>query len=361
MLPRLALPLRRALIPLFAFAGFTVSSCGPEGREPTGPETDPNLALQGAPPGLARALAAQAKHTDRLLKVAGVVGTAVGLGADGKPEVRLLTKTPGVRGLPSSVDGVPVSVVVTGEIRAIPAAANAPVRPAASRGIRTTARFARPVPIGVSTGNAGECSSGTIGARVKSGTTTYALSNNHVYALENHAAIGSTVLQPGRYDLNCATGGSNEFLGTLTRFVTINFSTSANNRADAAIAAASTANLGKSTPSNGYGTPGATPVAASLNQVVRKYGRTSGLTTGSVVGLNATINVAYSSGTARFVGQIMIVGTGQFSRAGDSGSLIVDSSNRPVGLLFAGSSSGTTYANQIGDVLRALSVSIDGN
>jgi hypothetical protein len=39
----------------------------------------------------------------------------------------------------------------------------------------------------------------------------------------------------------------------------------------------------------------------------------------------------------------------------------VDSSNRPVGLLFAGSSSGTTFANQIGDVLSALNVSIDGN
>lgn len=359
MMHRLAQPLRRALIPLFALAGFTISSCGPDGQEPTGPDTDPNLAVQGTPPGLAKALAAQAKHTDRLLKVAGVVGTAVGLGSDGKAEVRLLTRTPGVRGLPSSVDGIPVSVVVTGEIRAIPAAANAPVRPAVG-GVRTTARFARPVPIGVSTGNAGECSSGTIGARVKSGTTTYALSNNHVYALENHAAIGSTVLQPGRYDLNCASG-SNGFLGTLSKFVSINFSTNANNRVDAAIAAASTANLGKSTPSNGYGTPSTSTVAASLNQAVQKYGRTTGLTTGSVVGINVTLNVGYGSGTARFVGQIWIRGKGQFSRAGDSGSLIVDSSRRPVGLLFAGSSNGDTFANQIGDVFSALGVSIDGN
>jgi hypothetical protein len=226
--------------------------------------------------------------------------------------------------------------------------------------VNTTAKLTRPVPIGVSTGNAGECSSGTIGARVKSGTTTYALSNNHVYALENRAAIGSNVLQPGRYDLNCASG-SNAFLGKLRKFVSINFSTSANNRVDAAIAAASTANLGKSTPSSGYGTPRATTVAAALNQAVKKYGRTTGLTTGSVVGLNATVNVSYSRGTARFVGQIVIKGKGQFSRAGDSGSLIVNSNNRPVGLLFAGSSTGYTFANRIGDVLSALSVSIDGN
>jgi hypothetical protein len=356
---RLAQPFRRALIPLFALAGFTISSCGPDGREPTGPETDPNLALQGAPPGLAKALAAQAKHTDRLLRVEGVVGTAVGLRANGNAEVQLFTKRSGIRGLPASVDGVPVSVVVTGEIKALPAVADAPARPSAAGGVNTKARFARPVPIGVSTGNAGECSSGTIGARVKAGTTTYALSNNHVYARENQAALGSTMLQPGRYDLGCAAG-SDAFLGTLSKFVSINFSTTANNRVDAAIAAASTANLGRSTPSNGYGTPSATIVAAAMNQAVKKYGRTTGLTTGSVVGLNATLNIGYTRGTARFVGQIVIRGNGQFSRAGDSGSLIVNSNNRPVGLLFAGSSNGYTIANQIGDVLSALGVSIDG-
>ena len=357
MIHHLAQPLRRALIPVFALAGFTISSCGPDGREPTGPNLDPTLAVQGSPPGLAKALAAQARHTDKLLRVEGVVGTAVGLGSKGQAEVQLFTKAAGVRGLPASLDGVPVAVVVTGEIRSLPAVANAP---AAAKGVNRKARFARPVPIGISTGNQGECSAGTIGARVRSGTTTYALSNNHVYALENTAPLGSNVLQPGRYDLNCASG-SNALLGTLTRFVAIQFSTSANNRADAAIAAATTANLGNSTPSDGYGTPSSNTVAATLNQAVRKYGRTTGLTRGNVVGLNATVNVGYSHGTARFVGQIVIRGKGQFSRSGDSGSLIVDGQRRAVGLLFAGSSNGYTFANQIGDVLSALNVSIDGS
>jgi hypothetical protein len=359
MMHRLAQPLRRALIPFFALAGFTVSSCGPDGREPTGPGLDPNLSLQSQPPGLAKALAAQARHTDRLLRIDGVVGTAVGLGSDGHAQVQLFTKTGGLRGLPASLDGVPVSVVVTGEIRAIPAAAAAPARPSAASNVNTKARFDRPVPIGVSTGNQGQCSAGTIGARVKSGSSTYALSNNHVYALENTAQLGSNVLQPGRYDLDCASG-SNALLGTLSKYVTIQFSTSANNRVDGAIAAAPISNLGNSTPSNGYGTPSSAIVAAALNQAVQKYGRTTQLTTGNVVGLNATVNVGYSSGTARFVGQIVIRGKGQFSRAGDSGSLIVDGSLRPVGLLFAGSSSGYTVANQIGDVLTALGVSVDG-
>jgi hypothetical protein len=352
-----AQPLRRALLPFVAIAATVVSSCGPDDREPTAPGVDPNLAAQGSPPGLAKALAAQARHTDRLLRVNGVVGTAVGLGSKGEAQVQLFTKGPGVRGLPSSLDGVPVSIVVTGEIRAQPAVAER--RAATAAAVNRTARFTRPVPIGISTGNQGECSAGTIGARVKSGTTTYALSNNHVYALENSASLGSTVLQPGRYDLNCASG-SNALLGSLSKFVRITFSTTASNKVDAAIATATTTNLGRSTPSDGYGTPRAATVAAALNQVVMKYGRTTGQTTGTVVGLNATVNVGYSHGTARFVGQIVIRGKGKFSNSGDSGSLIVDGSRRPVGLLFAGSSSGYTFANQIGQVLSALGVTVDG-
>ncbi|HJR16606.1 MAG TPA: hypothetical protein VJ808_07115 [Gemmatimonadales bacterium] len=352
-----AQPVRRAVLSFFVLAALTLSSCGPDSREPAGPEVDPNFAAQSAPPGLAKALAAQARHTDKLLRIEGVVGTAVGLGSNGQSEVQLFTRAAGVRGLPASLDGVPVAVVVTGEIRAQPALADAPAVTAAA--VNRKGRFARPVPIGVSTGNQRECSAGTIGARVKSGSTTYALSNNHVYALENSAPLGSNVLQPGRFDLNCASG-SNALLGKLSKFVRITFSTTANNRVDAAIAAATTTNLGRSTPGDGYGTPRSTTVAAALNQTVRKYGRTTGQTTGSVVGLNATVNVGYSHGTARFVGQIVIRGKGAFSRGGDSGALIVDGNRRPVGLLFAGSSNGYTFANRIGDVLSALSVSIDG-
>jgi hypothetical protein len=356
MTHRLAQPLRRALIPLFAGVAISVGSCGPDRQSPT-ESSSPDLAVQSQPPGLAPALEAQARHTDRLLRMNGVVGTAIGLAADGQAEVRLFTRASGLRGLPASLDGVPVSVVVTGEIRAEPIAATATEMAAA---VNRKARFTRPVPIGISTGNQGECSAGTIAARVKSGTATYALSNNHVYALENRAAIGSNVLQPGRYDLSCASG-SNALLGKLSKFVSINFSTTANNKVDAAIAAATTANLGRGTPSDGYGVPRTSTIAAALNQTVRKYGRTTGLTTGNVVGLNATVSVGYSRGTARFVGQIVIKGKGKFSDSGDSGSLIVDANRRPVGLLFAGSSNGYTFANQIGQVLSALGVSVDGN
>ncbi len=349
--------LRRFSILVLALAGL-VSSCAPDGSEPTAPRA--TLAVGTQAPDLTQALAAQARYTERLLRVAGVVGTAVGLGTDGQAEVQLYTKVPGVAGLPARLDGVPVSVVVTGEIQATPIVGDAPVEVSATNRIDPSGPFSRPVPIGVSTGNQGECSVGTIGARVKSGNATYALSNNHLYALENAAPLGSKVLQPGRADLNCASG-STAVLGPLSRFVPIQFSTSAANKVDAAIATATTANLARSTPLDGYGTPSATIAAAAMNQVVQKYGRTTGLTTGTVVGLNAILDVRYTSGTARFVGQITIRSRGQFSRAGDSGALIVDGEKRPVGLLFAGTLNGYTFANQIGEVLKALQVSIDGS
>jgi hypothetical protein len=352
-----AQPLRRFFVLVLALAGLVVSSCGPDGPEPTGPRA--TLALGTQPPDLTQALAAQARYTEKLLRVQGVVGTAVGLGANGQAEVQLYTKVPGVPGLPTALDGVPVSTVVTGEIRALPIVADAQPEPSAGTRVGPTTAYSRPVPIGVSTGNQGECSVGTIGARVKSGNATYALSNNHLYALENTAPLGSMVLQPGRADLNCASG-SNALLGPLSKFVPIQFSTSAKNKVDAAIAAVTTANLARSTPIDGYGTPRATIAAAAINQVVQKYGRTTGLTTGTVVSLNGILDVGYTSGTARFVGQITIRSRGQFSRAGDSGALIVDTDKHPVGLLFAGTLNGYTFANQIGDVLKALQISIDG-
>ena len=155
----------------------------------------------------------------------------------------MLTARSGVAGLPRSVDGVDVVVRVTGPIKALhhrpghgggPPTSPPPPPPPPGGGTDPKARFDRPVPIGVSTGNEGECSAGTIGARVRSGTTVYALSNNHVYARENRAPLGSRVLQPGRLDTGC-TFDANNVLGTLSAFVPITMSTTASNRVDAAM------------------------------------------------------------------------------------------------------------------------------
>jgi hypothetical protein len=87
---------------------------------------------------------------------------------------------------------------------------------------------------------------------------------------------------------------------------------------------------------------------------VKKYGRTTGLTEGTVTAINATVVIRYDKGRARFINQIVVQGSGSFSEGGDSGSLIVTSDqNKPVALLFAGSSS-TTIGNPIQNVLNAF-------
>ncbi len=316
--------------------------------------------LDRAHPAVRAAVAVQGQHTPYLMGKPDVVGTAVGLAADGRPAILIATKRPVAPGVfPDSIEDLPVQVVVTGEFFALapPPGKGKPPKDT----IDPKARFERPVPIGVSTGNHYECSAGTIGARVKKRASVYALSNNHVYARENAAAPGEAVLQPGLYDTGCVYSSNNE-IGNLSEFVAIQFGTG-DNRVDAAIAASDADRLGKSTPANGYGTPKTQPEEAALDMAVQKYGRTTALTRGKVIGINATVRVTYGSGTATFVDQVWVGSSkGAFIKAGDSGSLLVtDPGKAPVGLLFAGDASGRNgIANRIQDVLSGLGVEIDG-
>ncbi len=286
----------------------------------------------------ARVQEVQQRHTNELMARAGVVGTAVSLGEDGNPAVLVLLEHGAVAGIPAQLDGIKVDKMVTGKIQAL----------------ADTAKYDRPVPIGVSTGHF-NITAGTIGCRVKDASgNVYALSNNHVYANENGASNGDNVLQPGPVD-----GGVNpgDAIGTLHDYEPIDFS--GTNTIDAAIALTTTAQVGTATPAGGYGAPRSTPVAPRLRMQVQKRGRTTGLTVGTIKAVNATINVGYDTGVAQFVNQIVISPAG-FSAGGDSGSLIVtQADNSPVGLLFAGSSS-VTIANRIDLVLARFGVTIDG-
>jgi hypothetical protein len=220
----------------------------------------------------------------------------------------------------------------------------------------------RPAPIGVSTGHP-NITAGTISCRVTDGTNVYALSNNHVYADENNASIGDNVLQPGSFDDG---EDPRDAIGVLTDFEPIQWwlTTLGLNTIDAAIALTSTDNLSKATPPDGYGTPKSATAAPVVGMEVQKYGRTTGLTTGQITGVNAMVSVGYNSGTAMFIGQI-IIGPAGFSAGGDSGSLVVtksdnpDEDKKPVGLLFAGSAT-MTVANPIDLVLTRFNVTIDG-
>jgi len=312
--------------------------------------------------GLQRAIQVQERIAEHLLATPGVVGIGVAVTNGDQPRIRVYTTASDTAGVPASAEGIPVERVVTGLITA----------QACQDTGDPTERCDRPVPIGVSVGHP-QVTAGTIGARVKNGSgAVFALSNNHVLANSNSASIGDAALQPGTYD-----GGTDpaDRIGTLAAFKTISFNASgctggANdpdcNTIDAAIASTTTANLGVSTLSGGYGTPSATTVSPSVGQSVRKCGRTTGCTTGSVAEVNVSVSVCYDpigpfcavGGTARFVNQIGI-SDGNFSAGGDSGSLIVTSGGlNPVGLLFAGGST-RTFANEIGRVLSNFGVSID--
>ena len=318
------------------------------------------LSLDPSFAALSLAMATQDVYTPDLLGIDGVVGTAVGLAADGTPVVLVYTARPGVLGLPAMLDGTPVRTEVTGEFWAL---GDGPRAKESDRPVDRRSRFPRPVPIGVSGGQT-DVTAGTIGARVSDGRRTFALSNNHVFANRNDANRGDDILQPGRVDGGTDPANS---IGTLHDFEPLRFCkalTCPENRIDAAVALTSSDNLGTSTPPDGYGEPRTGTASATLGQAVQKYGRTTGLTTGLVSGINATINVNYNTGTARFVDQILIT-DGRFSQGGDSGSLVVTQSSgrndrRPVGLLFAGSNT-HTIANQIDLVLDRFEVKIDGS
>ncbi|MDO8568661.1 MAG: hypothetical protein Q7R57_08095 [Dehalococcoidales bacterium] len=327
---------------VLAFATVTVSAAPP----PDGP------------PGLERAIAAQEAHNPRLLNTPGVAGTAVSLQANGKAAVIIFVEHGAMAGLPDLLDGVPVAVEVTGKFIALKAP------PSAGSKLSTTSVWPRPVPIGISTGNANEVSAGTIAARVKDASgNVYALSNNHVYARENSAALGEEVLQPGLYDTGGVYNPANH-LGNLSSFVSLNYS-GAPNYVDAAIASTSAALLDKTTPTSlgGYGVPGSTTTAATVGMAVKKFGRTTRLTTGTVSAINASVSVSYEQGTALFVDQIIVRSNKPFIKAGDSGSLLVRNNTgaNPVGLLFAGNANGTfAVANRIDLVLGGFGITIDG-
>lgn len=331
-------------------------------EHPTEPPTGPSLRPQLGPPqsrGIQAAIAAQQRHTDALLRTPGVVGTAVGLLPNGDVGVKLFLSRPGVQGLPDRLDDVPVATEVTGQFVAF-------TDPTTKQ---------RPAPVGFSVGHP-NITAGTIGARVVDGSgNTYLLSNNHVLANTNQASIGDPALQPGPYD-----GGTlSDQIGSLAAFKPIDFSSNGTNTIDAAIADATSSDLGNATPADdGYGTPNATIFGDAdgngvfddkgdlLGLEVQKYGRTTRLTTGQITGINATVDVCYEVwviwclSSARYVDQI-IIGPGSFSDGGDSGSLIVtnDQDKNPVGLLFAGSDT-QTIANRIDLVLNHFGVSIDG-
>jgi hypothetical protein len=220
----------------------------------------------------------------------------------------------------------------------------------------------RPAPAGVSVGHV-RITAGTIGCFVTGRSAPRSnrmlmLSNNHVLANVNSAATGDVIIRPGPVD-----GGSSpsDEVAILDRFVPIDFS--GQNFVDCATAWCWPDRVQSEFVFLSGGTPqffqmSPQPVIATINMAVTKSGRTTQVTTGTITGIAATVNVNYNGRIANFRDQIAITGnSGPFSLGGDSGSLIMtnDSLHQPVGLLFAGGAT-TTFANRIDRVLDALDI-----
>lgn len=217
--------------------------------------------------------------------------------------------------------------------------------------LQTTNRH-RPAFPGVSIGHH-TITAGTFGCLVEDEEgRVHILSNNHILANLNSASLGDPILQPGPAD-----GGnrSRDTIAVLSAYMPIDFQ--GLNRIDAALAEPlDYSDVLPDIPHIGRVTNITNP---RLNIRVIKFGRTTGLTFGVLIARNATIKVNMGGHNVLFEDQIVIEGDrGRFSDGGDSGSLIVDMNRRAIGLLFAGSTTGLTFANPIDDVLTLLSVEI---
>ncbi len=239
--------------------------------------------------------------------------------------------------VPEQINGVPTDVVETGEINAL----------------AYTGRY-RPAPGGVSVGHY-QITAGTLGCLVQKNGRTFILSNNHVLANSNQALLNDPILQPGPFDGGSSSGS---VIGRLSEFIPIQFG-DIPNLVDCAIAQSAPPLV--TAHNKDFGKINSSHVAASRFMLVKKSGRSTQLTRGMITDVNATVRVGFgTSGKALFKDQIIITSVPlfPFSAGGDSGSLILtNSDNKPVGLLFAGSSL-FTIANKIQNVLSALSVSI---
>lgn len=361
-------PLARLLAAL-ALLGLVWVGCVSDNEvvAPQGPNTmkagPANDVLDAANPRVQAIMAVQERHTPTLMAVQDVVGTATGLGPDGQLAIYVYTASPTEYGaLPSELDGVPVIEEVTGPIRAF--------------AVSHTAKQTPPIQLGTSGGwrydlANGYCCGGTLGSLVKIGTTQYVLSNYHVLEADivaggnsRVATTGDPVIQPGLIDVAC-NAATAQNVATLVLKKSL-----PNSNVDCAVGQVISGMVSPTGAILEVGTISATTIAASINQAVKKSGRTSGLTRSKVSGLNATISVQYENEcaggvafTKTFTGQIVIANrASKFLKGGDSGSLMVqDVTTNPkaIGLLFAGSTS-TAIANPIGQVLSFLGATMVG-
>jgi hypothetical protein len=185
-----------------------------------------------------------------------------------------------LRALPKEVENIPVLAKVMGKLQA------SPVPAMAARGISHFYEYNGRIACGSSCAPSGENYAGTIGALVSDGKRMLGLSNNHVFAACNHMPVGMPILSPATMDARPDRRAPTEICRhesmvelrsgdpTLVPLMTL----------DAAIANVANQNTLTSwqgDETSGYDTPKAiTELRTGLH--VKKFGRTTGLTLGTV-------------------------------------------------------------------------------
>lgn len=274
--------------------------------------------------------------------------------------------------IPPSIEGIPTKVRRIGRVEALSE-------------VETLQSRSRPASGGSSIGYK-KMKTGTMGTAFKHAGQTYILSNNHVIGNTNDSSERDQIIQPGADD-----GGTfSDTIAELDKKVNIEFKNSngyaqeglfqkiANffrrlfgkdnnnqsgvdikkdypvNVVDCAVAKViqdsfvsdELLSLGKI---NGIREP-------QLGMKVRKVGRSTGVTEGRIIQLDATLEVHFSlDRVAMFDGQIITEG---MSDKGDSGSVLIDEDNYIVGLIFSGNKK-YTVANDITQVFEMLDMMPD--
>jgi hypothetical protein len=210
------------------------------------------------------------------------------------------------------------------------------------------------ISIGPSRSPGGRVLAGTLGCIVFDAATgrPMLLSNFHVLSVDTGATPGDTMVQPSRLD---GGAGPGSVVGTLARW-------SLGGSVDGAVAWATQRGVACQVADVGA-LAGTGP--AAVGTAVRKRGRTTGLTFGTVDTVDLTVTLDYGDaiGNRTLSKQVGVrpdtARSSRFGGPGDSGSVVVDGANRVVGLYLAGDDTvGYGIANPIGPVLSALGVGL---
>ena len=183
----------------------------------------------------------------------------------------------------------------------------------------------------------------------------FILSNNHVIAGNNQYPIGSNIIQPSK--LRGGLFPSDE-IGHLFNFIPIKFIEGEDepvNYVDCAIGKINNTSLisdkvFKIGEIKGIEKP-------NLNMSIQKMGARTGLTLGTIIALNITFYTKAENikKTALFKDQIL---SQIVTNKGDSGSAIINSNKKIVGIHMSGTGDGFSLSNDINLVLEKLNVEV---